>query len=321
VNINLEANDPRPKELKSGSRFARVIEKAATVSGKPIAIFSSVVGGPVDREILLPLRAAGVPLMEGAECATAALRNLAGYYEFRATWQPKAAQPAEAPTSRSGLPSGIVPAETALRLLDSYGIPVVPCVLTHTAQEAQRAAERMGFPVVLKVESAQISHKSDVGGVALGLSSSTAVGEAFTRIRERVSARAPKAKVDGIVLQRMAEPGVEMILGIKRDPMFGPVVLCGFGGVLVELLKDVAIGIPPLTREQARAMISRLRGAAILHGLRGSPPADLDALCAAIVAVSQLALSLGDQLEGLDINPLIVQTNGAVAVDALVQMV
>jgi hypothetical protein len=118
----------------------------------------------------------------------------------------------------------------------------------------------------------------------------------------------------------MADSGVEMILGIKRDPMFGPVVLCGFGGILVDLLKDVAIGIPPLSKEQARGMISRLRGAAILGGVRGNPAADVDALCEAIVGVSRLAVRLGDQLAGLDINPLIVQTKGAVAVDALVQI-
>ena len=321
VNINLEANDPRPRELKSGNRFALLIEKAAAASAKPIATFSSVVGGPVDRDILLPLRAAGVPLLEGAECATAALRNLADYYQYRQAWQNKPAEQSEAPSRpQSRLPSGILPAQAAFSLFESYGIPIVPTKLAHSAEEAGRAAERMGFPVVLKVESAQVSHKSDVGGVALGLSSATEVRDGFARIQQQVSAQAPNAKIDGIVVQRMADSGVEMILGVKRDPMFGPVVLCGFGGVLVELLKDVAIGIPPLSKEQARGMISRLRGVAILDGLRGQPPADTDALCEAIVAVSRLAVSLGDQLEGLDINPLFVQSKGAVAVDALVQI-
>jgi acyl-CoA synthetase (NDP forming) len=320
VNINLEANDPRPRELKSGNRFALLIEKAAAASAKPIATFSSVVGGPVDREILLPLRAAGVPIMEGAECATAALRNLAEYYEFREAGQRTIDEQNESPGSLSRLSSGILPAEAAFRLFESYGIPVVPTVLTHSAEHAATAAERMGFPVVLKVESVQVTHKSDVGGVALELSSPTEVREGFARVIKQVSALAPSAKIDGIVVQRMADSGVEMIVGIKRDPMFGPVVLCGFGGILVDLLKDVAIGIPPLSKEQARAMISRLRGAAILGGVRGNPAADVDALCEAIVGVSRLAVRLGDQLAGLDINPLIVQTKGAVAVDALVQI-
>jgi acyl-CoA synthetase (NDP forming) len=132
----------------------------------------------------------------------------------------------------------------------------------------------------------------------------------------------PNATIDGIIVQRMAGEGVEMILGIKRDPLFGPVVLCGFGGILVELLKDVAVGIPPLTPNQAREMLIRLRGFSILGGVRGKPPADVDALCNAIVGVSRLAINLGDQLRGLDINPLIVlpKGQGAVAVDAVVEI-
>jgi succinyl-CoA synthetase beta subunit len=120
----------------------------------------------------------------------------------------------------------------------------------------------------------------------------------------------------------MAPEGVEMIIGIKRDPLFGPVVVCGFGGVLVELLKDVAIGIPPLSRQQAHGLLAGLRGRPLLTGLRGKPSADVDALCDTIVRVSQLAVSLGDQLLALDINPLVVHADkgGAVAVDALVQI-
>ena len=322
VTINLEANDPRPKELKSGNRFSAAIENAAATSKKPIACFSSIVGGPVDPDILLPLRQAGVPLMEGAECATATIRNLAEYYEFRRNQTQTAKATASPPTPRNKLPSGVLPAESAFRLFDEFGIPVVPTVLAHSADEAEAAAERMSFPVALKIESADITHKSDVGGVTLRLSSVAEVRDAFTQIHNQVSAKLPQAKIDGVVVQRMAGEGVEMILGVKRDPMFGPVVLCGFGGILVELLKDVAIGIPPLSREQARDMIKRLRGFPILGGVRGKPPADADALCDAIVGVSRLAASLGDQLVGLDINPLIVFPNGkgVVAVDALVEI-
>jgi acetyltransferase len=320
VNINLEANDPRPRELKSGGRFAQLIERAAAASAKPIATFSSVVGGPVDREILLPLRAAGVPLMEGAECATAALRNLAEYYEFRKVRQARSPEPGRVTSPQTEMPSGILPAETAFRLLESHGISIAPAVMAHSAEQAVAAAERMGFPVALKVESAQITHKSDVGGVALGLSSGAAVRDGFTQIYRQVRNQSPGAKIDGVIVQRMTGAGVEMIVGVKRDPLFGPVVLCGFGGVLVEVLKDVAVGIPPLSKEQARDMIGRLRGFAILGGVRGKPPADVNALCDVIVAISRLAASLGDRLEGLDINPLIVQTKGAVAVDALVQI-
>ncbi len=321
VTINLEANDPRPKELKSGNRFSAAIEKAAASSKKPIACFSSVVGGPVDPEILLPLRAAGVPLMEGAECATITIRNLAEYDEFhRNRRENPAIGAAAAPAKKLG--SGILPAEAAFRLFEEFAIPVVPTVLTRSANQAAAAAEQMGFPVALKIESVDITHKSDIGGVALKLTNSSEVRDAYARIQAEVSRRAPGVKIDGVVVQRMATEGVEMILGIKRDPLFGPVVLCGFGGILVELLKDIAVGIPPLSPAQARDMLQRLRGFALLGGVRGKAPADIDALCAAIVGVSRLAISLGDQLTGLDINPLIVlpKGKGVLAVDALVQI-
>lgn len=321
VTINLEANDPRPKELKSGNRFSAAIEKAAASSKKPIACFSSIVGGPVDPEILLPLRQAGVPLMEGAECATTTIRNLADYFEFQKNRHPSSAE-VSASSPGKKFNSGILPAETAFRLFEEFAIPVVPTLLTHSPDEAAAAAERMGFPVALKVESTAITHKSDVGGVALWLSNTTAVRDAYNRIQTEVGRRAQSAKIDGVVVQRMASEGVEMILGIKRDPMFGPVVLCGFGGILVEQLKDVAIGIPPLSHAQAHDMIKRLRGFPILAGVRGKLPADVDALCGAIVNLSRLASSLADRLVGLDINPLIVlpKGNGVVAVDALVEI-
>jgi acetyltransferase len=322
VTINLEANDPRPKELKSGNRFTLAIEKAAAASIKPIATFSSVVGGPVDPDILVPLREAGVPIMEGAECATATIRNLAAYFEFQKNRQTIAPKQSQALLQPAKLSSGILGAEAAFHLFEEFAIPVAPTVLARTADEATSAAEKMGYPVVLKIESAQITHKSDVGGVALRLSNAAEVRHAYTRIQAEVRKCAPSATIDGVVVQRMAGEGVEMILGIKRDPLFGPVVLCGFGGILVEVLKDVAIGIPPLTGDQAHDMLKRLRGFAILGGVRGKPPADVATLCNAIVGVSQLAVALGDQLLGLDINPMIVlpKGQGAVAVDAVVEM-
>jgi succinyl-CoA synthetase beta subunit len=207
-------------------------------------------------------------------------------------------------------------------LFEQFAIPVAPTMLARSTDQAVAAAEKMGYPVVLKIESAQITHKSDVGGVALRLSSAADVRNAYMRIQTEVSQRAPSATIDGVVVQRMAGEGVEMILGVKRDPLFGPVVLCGLGGILVEVLKDIAVGIPPLTKQQAHDMLTRLRGFAVLGGVRSKPPADVDALCNIIVNVSRLAVSLGDQLAGLDINPLIIlpKGQGAVAVDAVVEI-
>ena len=321
VTVNLEANDPRPKELKSGNRFAAVIEKAATSSTKPITCFSSVVGGPVDPEILLPLRTAGVPLMEGAECATSTIQKLAEYYEFKKNTSKLITTPTIERLDKK-LSSGIMPAEAAFQLFEQFGIPAVLSAFARSADEAAVAAERIGFPVALKIESAQITHKSDIGGVALGLANGNDVRAAYERIRNDVSRHAPTAKIDGVIVQRMAGEGVEVILGIKRDRLFGPVVLCGFGGILAELLKDIVVGIPPLSLEQAHDMLARLRGFPILSGLRGKPAADIDVLCDAIVSVSHLAVSVGEQLAGLDINPLIVlpKGQGVVAVDAVVEI-
>ncbi|HYY24603.1 MAG TPA: acetate--CoA ligase family protein [Candidatus Udaeobacter sp.] len=321
VTVNIEANDPRPKELKSGNRFASATAKAAANSQKAIAIFSSVIGGAVDPEIVRPLRASGVPFMEGAEFTMAALRHLADYHDFvcrsRDTDDRHLVN-----VEHPQLPSGILSSEAAFRLLASFGIPVIPTVLAGNADEAVEAATRIGFPVALKVESPDISHKSEVGGVALHLTTVAAVRQAYLRIHEKVNAHVPAAQIAGVVVQRMAPEGVEIILGIKRDPIFGPVIVCGFGGIFVELLKDVAIGIPPFSQEQARELIKRLRGWPLLTGVRGKPPADIDALCNAVAGLSQLAVSLRDQIETLDINPLVVHADarGAVAVDALVQI-
>jgi acyl-CoA synthetase (NDP forming) len=258
--------------------------------------------------------------MEGAECATATIRNLAEYHEFQNQRQTVSLSKKTPPTRK--LAAGILGAEAAFRLFEEFAIPVAPTALARSADEAAAAAERLGFPVALKIESAAITHKSDVGGVALKLTDPSEVRAAYTRMLSEVGRRAPEAKIEGVVVQRMAGEGVEMILGVKRDPLFGPVVLCGFGGILVEVLKDVAIGVPPLSSAQARDMLARLRGFPVLRGVRGKPPADVDAFCEAIVALSQLAVSLGDQLTGLDINPLIVlpMGQGVVAVDALVEI-
>src|SRR4030095_8694559 len=212
VTINLEANDPRPKELKSGNRFSAAIERAAASSKKPIACFSSIVGGPVDPEILVPLRQAGVPLMEGAECATTTIRNLAEYFEFQKNRHATSAQVSASSSTDKRFDSGILPAQAAFRLLKEFGIPVVPTVLTRSADEAAAAGERMGFPVALKIESAAITHKSDVGGVALRLTDASEVRADSGRIQTEVGRRAPNARVDGVVVQRMASEGVEMIL-------------------------------------------------------------------------------------------------------------
>src|SRR5262249_14830250 len=144
----------------------------------------------------------------GAECAVSALSHLADYHQFRKSWQPSGQKKAASVSPHPRFPAGILPAETAFSLLDSFGIPVVPTALTRNAEEAAAAAERIGFPVALKIESAQIGHKSDVGGVALGLCNSAEVRDAFRRIQKRVTANQPTAEIAGVVVQRMASEGI-----------------------------------------------------------------------------------------------------------------
>jgi len=197
---------------------------------------------------------------------------------------------------------------------------VVPLRRAASCEDAVAGARDLGFPVVMKVLSADITHKSDVGGVALTLSSDTEVRAAWDRIQASVRAAAPEAKLEGVLVAAMVRGGVECILGVHRDPALGAMVMLGAGGVHVELLRDVVFRVTPVTLEEARDMIGELKTAALLHGFRGAPLADVDALAAAIVQLSQFADAAGDTIESIDLNPFVVlpQGRGAVALDAVV---
>lgn len=205
----------------------------------------------------------------------------------------------------------------AKRLLADADIPVTEAHLARTRAEAERLAAAIGYPVVLKVVSDDIPHKSDVGGVQLNLSDRDAVGAAYDRILDTVRARRPDARIDGVSVQRQASPGVEVIVGLTTDPQFGPVVMFGLGGVLVEVLQDVAFRVVPLTARDAREMIREVKGFALLQGYRGAPPADLGALEALLLKVSALA-QRHPEIAELDLNPVFAYSNGVLAVDARV---
>ena len=210
------------------------------------------------------------------------------------------------------------------RLLASYGIPGPREAVAARAEEAVEAAERIGYPVVLKILSPDIQHKTEIGGVRVGLGDEAAVDRAFREVTEAARRHHPRARLEGALIQEMIPANaVEVILGILRDPDFGPVVVFGSGGVLVELLKDSSLHLPPLSREDALEMIHQTKGARLLQGFRGRPPADLDALADTLVRLSQLAVDLGNLVAALDINPLMVLPDGegVRAVDALVEVV
>ena len=198
----------------------------------------------------------------------------------------------------------------AKRLLSAHGIGVPAGGLAADAGEAARIASALGGPVAMKVQSEDLPHKTESGGVALGVEGEAAVREAFGRIMESARAYAPDAIVRGVRVERMAGAGVEMIVGVSRDPDFGPMLAVGTGGVFVELLDDVVLSPIPVDAAEAREMLRGLRGRRLLDGVRGAPPADTDALVALLVAVSEFAVAAGGALEALDLNPVIVHPRG-----------
>jgi acyl-CoA synthetase (NDP forming) len=253
----------------------------------------ALVGDPVDR----PAPAA-LPARDGADLET---------------------ERAPAPPGSSGATPGHA---DGVALLRAFGIPVVETLPAATEDAAVRAAATVGYPVVLKVDSADIAHKSDVGGVRLGCPDAAAVRRAFADMRAEVRRRVPAARVNGVVVQPMIAGGIEMIVGVKTDAVVGPAVVCGFGGVLVEVMRDVAVRVPPFDAAEARAMLAELRGAALLQGVRGRPAADVDALVDVLLKVGALALAHRERLRALDLNPLVVREAGAgaVAVDWLIEL-
>lgn len=248
-----------------------------------------------------------------------AIRVLAAMDFLRRHHEAQAA-PAASPPAALTLRAGTYNEADALDLLAAHGVPAVRHRRVGTREEAVGAARELGFPVAMKVLSSEITHKSDVGGVLLGIADEAQAAAAFDRIGASVQAALPDARTDGVLLAPMVRGGVELILGVHRDPVLGHVLMLGAGGVNAELLRDVAFRIAPVNEAQARAMVDELKLAPLLRGWRGAPVADEDALVQAIVNLSRFALAAGDSLESVDLNPFVVRPRGqgALALDAVV---
>ncbi len=201
------------------------------------------------------------------------------------------------------------------QILDEAGIPTTSARLAPSAAEAVKAAKELGYPVVLKIVSPDVTHKSDVGGVRLGLDSPETVTAAFAEISDAVKRHEPNARIEGVAVQKMARPGIEVIVGMSKDPQFGPVLMFGLGGVLVEVLKDVSFRIVPLEPRDARQMVREIKGFPVLQGFRGQEPADLEALEKLLLKVSAF-VDAHPEIEELDLNPVFAYKDGALAVDA-----
>lgn len=271
-------------------------------------------------DIVRGYEAVGCPCFEDPDRA---VRAVAAISRFTSAFD---AAPRAAPAS--GLPAPVrlhagqaLDEQAALAMLGDAGMPAPPVHAAADAEAAVRAARRAGFPVAMKIRSADIAHKSDVGGVRLGLEGEQAVRDAYTRMLAQVREHAPRARLEGVLITPMAPPGIDMILGVQRDALFGPVLMVGLGGVFVEVLEDVVLERAPMDVTIARAMLRRLKAWPLLEGARGGEPADLDALCAAMVALSRFAAANRDGIESIDVNPLRVfaRGQGAWMLDALVQ--
>lgn len=227
---------------------------------------------------------------------------------------------ADAAATGSTLPAAPLNEHQALALVAAAGIPTIDARAARDEDAAAAAGAATGFPVVMKILSADIPHKSDVGGVVLGIADEAALRTAWRDMQSRIAAACPRARVDGVLIAPMAPDGVEMIIGMSQDPVFGPVLLCGLGGITAEALRDTTLRLAPVDLDDARAMIDGLRGRRLLDGMRGAPAADVDALARAIVALSDLAVAHRDDVETIDVNPLRVLAagRGVIALDALV---
>jgi len=203
----------------------------------------------------------------------------------------------------------------AKTILSDAGIPVVQTKVARSKKEVISLSREIGFPVALKIISSDIIHKSDAGGVRLGLRNSTQAGKAYTEIIASMKEEFPQAKIEGISVQRMAPPGVEVIIGMTKDPQFGPLLMFGLGGIMVEILKDVSFRIVPISRKDATEMIREIKGYPLLKGYRGGDLVDLPFLEELIMKVSDFVEKY-PEIKELDLNPIFAYSKGALVVDA-----
>jgi acyl-CoA synthetase (NDP forming) len=268
----------------------------------------------------------GVPAYTSMPSCARAIKALADCGRFRERIARRAAPVATTASIRQTVGKALAESANVLTevqakaLLAAYGVKRVPEFLATDEDDASEAAMRIGGAVALKVQSPDIVHKTEAGAVLLGLAGDAAVRDGYRSVLARAKAAHPGAKIDGVLVQAMAQRGQEMILGITRDPVFGPMLMVGLGGIHVEVLKDVAFAPVPLDAEDAVALIGELKGAALLDGVRGAKPADKAALAELMVALSRFAADHADQIAEVDLNPIIVHEAGAglSVVDALI---
>ena len=304
--ISFQGSVGRNPEIAEISRAGWLARRA----NDPDTLYA--VSGFFDDEFAAAVEGQGIPVFEEPTHATRAVAALAGFAKaFAATRPPpEAGQP-------TAIPTGKLDEAQVLSLLQTAGIDTPEVAVASSAQDAADAAQRIGFPVVVKLLSPDILHKSDIGGVRLSLRSASEVQRAYQEIVAAGREASPEADIRGCLIAPMVHGGVETILGVQRDPVFGPVVMFGLGGIFVEALEDVTFRVAPFDVAEAHAMIREINAYPILTGLRGQAPSDIDALAEALAALSRFANANAEALQSLDVNPFVVLPKGAVALDGV----
>jgi acyl-CoA synthetase (NDP forming) len=312
-----------------GNKLCDDLVAAAATTDKPVFV---VWGSPVGTEeaYVDTLLNSTVPVFRTFTNAVMAADAYFNHHRFVDSYASAFTRPARRPSPARAKAMTVIapkgkphPSGTALSeqdskaLLRAYGIATPKERVVDSPSDAAKAAKRIGFPVVMKIVSADILHKSDLGLVAVGVRDEDDVKRTFKRLMSTAKKAAPKARIDGVLIAELAQ-GIETVIGVAHDDLFGPVVMFGLGGVFIEVLKDVTFRIPPFTTRDATTMLDELAGAAMLNGLRGQPAANRTALVDALMKIQHLAVDLSSEVAELDINPLLAGPKGVVAADALV---
>lgn len=292
--------------------YVRYMERAHSASGKPAALVSARQGTGAD-PLVVKTTHRGLPVLDGVMPFLRGVRGLMDYRDFLAAPDIPSPQPPQDAVTRwaDRLATGKALDEaSSLTLLSDFGIPASSCNVAESLDELIAASRGLEYPLVLKTSMPGMAHKTEQRGVILGVADEAALARAYRDLASRLGPR--------VLVTEMAPAGVEMIMGVRRDPQFGPVVMLGFGGVLAEVIKDVAFALPPFDVPYARRMLDGLKLRPLLDGVRGSPPLAIDRFCEAASRFSALADALSDHLEEVDVNPVIVHQESCIAVDALV---
>lgn len=306
--------------------IANAIIRAKNSAGKEKPITACFIGGKECEDAIRLLISNGVPAYDTPEKAVSAIGQLLKYRRFLEKWKVGREGVKEIKVDKSRAEkiikaaieekrSILLPSEAA-EIAKCYGIPVVDKIRVNTAEDAVKAANSVGYPVVLEVESPNILHKVDVGGIILNIKSQEEVRQAYEKIMKNVKEKAPSAEIRGIIVRKMVPQGREVAVGMHRDPAFGPLIMFGSGGTLIELYKDVTFRVAPLTKEDAEEMINETKASKLIEGIRGGKPSDKEMVKDVLIRIAKLAEDF-PEIEDIDINPLFVYGVGDYATPVL----